>query len=174
MAETMTKKEMFELAKGAMLGTTVLTNEQVDAVVAMFDKQIEQLSKKREPKVNTEAIEFAASVADYMGGYGMPDGFEGFTNKMLAEAFEVSPQKMAAALRRLVKDGTVIRHEPETAKGVALFTLAPKEDVPAEVANFQALFITNERIEQSLATMENGEGLIPLPAKENIYYHKEI
>lgn len=136
MTETMTKKEMFELAKEAMLGTVTLDDEQVEAIVTMFDKQIEQLSKKREPKVNTEAIEFAASVATYMAEYEQPEDFEGFTNKMLAEAFEVSPQKMAAALRRLVNEDAVIRHEPETAKGVALFTLASNEDAPAEVPSF--------------------------------------
>lgn len=123
MSETMTRKEMFELAKKGLIGEVVLDEDSMEAILSMFDKQIAQLSKKREPKVNTEAVEFAASVATYMSEHEPSEDFEGFTNKMLAEALDVSPQKMAAALRRLVGEGAVERQEPETAKGTVLFHL---------------------------------------------------
>lgn len=120
MSETKaTRKELFELAKIAVEGDVTLTDEQVEALVGMFDKYIAQLSKPRKKKENYEAIEFAAGVATWMSEH------EGaFTNKELAAAFEVSPQKMSAALRRLVEEGTVVRVEGERKSDPATFELA--------------------------------------------------
>ena len=88
-------------------------------IVELCEKQIAQLSKPRKPRENTEAIEFAAAVADVMAEFGEP-----VTNKMLAERCECSPQKMAAALRRLVNEGAVIRTDGEKSKDPAVFVLA--------------------------------------------------
>ena len=111
MTEKMTRKEMFEL-----IAATMADNAEV---VAMCEKYIEQLSKPRKKKENYEAIEFAAGVATWLSEH------EGtFTNKELAAAFEVSSQKMSAALKRLVAEGTVNRIEPEKASGTATFELA--------------------------------------------------
>lgn len=111
-----TRKELFE--------RIIETMENDAEVVEMCNKYIAQLSKKREPKVNTAAIEFAAGVVTYMSDYGMPEGFDGFTNKELAEHFEVSSQKMSAALRRLVEEGAVKRIEGEKKSAPAKFVLA--------------------------------------------------
>ena len=120
MAETKaTRKELFELAKTAVEGDVTLTDEQVEALVEMFDKYIAQLSKPRKKTENKEAAEFRASVATFL------DEHEGaFTNAEMAEAFGVSAQKMSAALRRLVADDVVIRIEGEGKNAKPTFTIA--------------------------------------------------
>lgn len=112
MSETKaTRKELFERIANTMMDDA--------EVVEMCEKYIAALSKPRKKKENTAAIEFAASVATYMSEHEAP-----FTNKDLAAAFEVSPQKMSAALRRLVEEGTVVRNDAEKAKDPTTFTLA--------------------------------------------------
>lgn len=106
-----TQKELFERIKEVMA-------DDVE-VVALAEKNIERLSKPRKPKVNVEALEFAAGVATHLADIDGP-----ITNKALAAEMEVSPQKMAAALKRLVEAGTVIRMEGETAKEPVTFALA--------------------------------------------------
>lgn len=112
MSETKaTRKELFERIANYMMDDA--------EVVAMCEKYIAALSKPRKKKENYEAIEFAAGVATWMSEH------EGaFTNKELAAAFEVSPQKMSAALRRLVEEGTVVRVEGERKSDPATFELA--------------------------------------------------
>lgn len=88
-------------------------------IVELCEKQIASLSKPRKPRENTEAIEFANAVATEMANMEGP-----VTNKQLAEICECSPQKMSAALRRLVAEGAVIRTEGEKTKDPATFVLA--------------------------------------------------
>lgn len=112
MAETkVTRKDLFERVKTAMA-------DDVE-VVEMCEKYIEQLSKPRKPKVNQEAIDFANAVATHLAEVDGPK-----TNKELAAEMEVSPQKMAAALKRLVEADTVIRVDGEAAKDPATFVIA--------------------------------------------------
>lgn len=125
MTEKMTQKEMFR-------HIMEIVSEEEHEVIEFCKARIEQLEKPRAKKENTEAIEFAAGVATYMADYGEPDGFEGFTNKELAEHFEVSSQKMSAALRRLVNEGAVVRIEGKPVR----FKLAENVEVEAEVESF--------------------------------------
>lgn len=109
MAETKkTQKEMFAYIAEAMAH---------DAEVVEFcEKKVAQLSKPRKHKVNTEAAEFAAGVATYMADAEGP-----LTNKEIATGLDVKTQKSAAALKRLVSEGVVIRND-ETKPST--FTLA--------------------------------------------------
>ena len=111
MAEKMTQKEMFALIAEAMADNA--------EVVEFCNHKIELLEKPRKAKVNTEAVEFAAGVAT-----ALAEADEPMTNKDLAAQFEVSSQKMAAALRRLVNEGAVERIEGEGTKNPATFKLA--------------------------------------------------
>ena len=112
MAETkVTRKELFERIIDAMSDDR--------EVVEMCEKYIAQLTKPRKKTENKEAAEFRAAVATWLAEH------EGaYTNSELAEAMEVSAQKMSAALRVLVNDGAVIRIEPENKKDKPVFTLA--------------------------------------------------
>lgn len=112
MAEVkVTHKDLFERIKEVMAHDA--------EVVEMAEKYIERLSKPRKPKVNQAALDFAAAVATHLSEVEGP-----ITNKALAAEMEVSPQKMAAALKRLVESDTVIRIEGETTKDPATFVLA--------------------------------------------------
>lgn len=90
-------------------------------VVAFCEKKIEQIEKNaarpRKPKVNQEVIDFRAAVYDALTGRTEPA-----TNKELAAEFGVSAQKMSAALRFLVKEGRIERHEGEHKSDPATFT----------------------------------------------------
>ena len=111
MAEKMTQKEMFAHIAEALAG---------DAQVVEFcEKKIAQLSKPRKPRVNSEAIAFAEDVYATLKEAEVPA-----TNMELAQSFEVSSQKMAAALRRLVEEGKVIRQEGEKAKDKPVYLCA--------------------------------------------------
>ena len=111
MAETKaTRKELFELAKTAVEGDVTLTDEQVEALVEMFDKYIAQLAKPRKKTENKEAAEFRASVATWLSEH------EG--------AYTNAAQKMSSALRYLVAQDAVIRIEGEGKNAKATFTLA--------------------------------------------------
>lgn len=120
MAETKaTRKELFELAKTAVEGGITLTDEQVEALVEMFDKYIAQLTKPRKKTTNPETEAFRASVATWLSEH------EGaYTNAELTEAMGVSAQKMSAALRYLVAQDAVIRIEGEGKNAKATFTIA--------------------------------------------------
>ena len=112
MAETkVTRKVLFERVKEVMA-------DDVE-VVEMCEKYIEQLSKPRKTRVNQEAIDFANAVATHLAEAEGPK-----LNKELAAEMEVSPQKMAAALKRLVEQETVIRIDGEKAKDAPTFVLA--------------------------------------------------
>lgn len=112
MAETkVTRKELFERIIDMMADD--------HEVVEMCEKYIAQLTKPRKKTENKEAAEFRAAVATWLAEH------EGaYTNAELAEAMEVSAQKMSAALRILVNDDAVIRVEPESKKDKPVFTLA--------------------------------------------------
>lgn len=119
MTEKVTRKELFELAKTAIEDDIALTDEQVEALVEMFDKYIEQLSKPRKKTENKKAAEFRASVVTWL------EEHEGaYTLTEIAEAMEVSWQRVSSALRILVADGVVTRIEPEDKKGKASFIIA--------------------------------------------------
>ena len=111
MAEKITRKDLF-----ARIAETMNDDPQV---VEMCEKYIAQLSKPRVHKTKPEVIEFRAAVADYLANAEGP-----LTNKELAGAFEVSAQKMAAALRWLVGNGNVIRTEGEGKSDPATFVIA--------------------------------------------------
>ena len=111
MAEKITRKELFVRIAETM-------NDDPE-VVAMCEKYIEQLSKKRVSKPKPEVVEFRAAVADYLNEHEGPH-----TNKELAGELEVSAQKMAATLRYLVGEGIVIRTEGEHKNDPATFVIA--------------------------------------------------
>lgn len=94
-----TRKELFVRIKEAM------TNDP--EVVAMCDKYIEQLSRKRETKAQKAAAEFAETVKGYMMTANEP-----LTNRELAEYFKVSGQKITGALRKLMTLGEIKRIDP--------------------------------------------------------------
>lgn len=111
MAEKITRKDLFARIAEVM--------HDDPEVVEMCHKYIEQLSKPRVHKIKPEVVEFRAAVATYLAEAEGP-----LTNKELAAALEVSPQKMAAALRYLVGEGAVIRTEGETKREPAVFVIA--------------------------------------------------
>lgn len=115
-----TQKELFELAKKVIVNEAYsLSTEDQAAIVALFDKYINRTSSK-----SAAAGIFDSTVYKYL----RDNAQEPISNKALAQALEVSSQKMSAALRRMVSAGRVIRIEPATAKGVPLFTVAAFED----------------------------------------------
>lgn len=71
-------------------------------VVAFCEHKLEQLSRPRPRKVNAEAVEFAAEVWDFVRELGE------INNQVVREHFNVSSQKSAAALRRLVQEGKLV------------------------------------------------------------------
>lgn len=92
-------------------------------VVEMCEKYIDRLSRPRKKTENKEAVEFRAAVATYMSEHE-----DVFTNAELAEAFDVSSQKMSSALRVLVEEGVVARTEGKASKDKATFTFIPCAD----------------------------------------------
>lgn len=106
-----TRKVLFERVKEVMADDL--------EVVDMCEKYIAQLSAPRKTKVNQEAIDFANAVATHLAEAEGPK-----LNKELATEMAVSPQKMAAALKRLVEQETVIRIDGEKAKDAPTFVLA--------------------------------------------------
>lgn len=119
MSETskMTRKDLFAKAK-------VLVPEDEVEIQEMFDKYIEQLSKPRKPKVNEEALAFAEVVYDRLASMDAA-----VTNKEISESLggkemNASPQRVAAALRKLVESGRVVRTEGEKKSDRATFVVA--------------------------------------------------
>ena len=112
MAEKTTQKEMYERIAEFM-------NDDPE-VVEFCERKIKQIiTRKRKPKENKEAEEFRTKVTAWLSEH------EGaYTNAELKDALEVSPQKMAAALRRLVADEAVIRIEPTEKGAKPSFALA--------------------------------------------------
>lgn len=90
-------------------------------IVAFCEKKIEQIEKNaarpRKPKVNQEVVDFREDVFNALANHAEP-----MTNKELAAEFGVSAQKMSAALRFLVKEDRVERHEGEKKSDPATFT----------------------------------------------------
>lgn len=111
MAEKITRKDLFTRIAEIM--------KDDHEVVEMCEKYIAQLSKPRVHKTKPEVVEFRAAVATYLANAEEPK-----TNKELATELEVSPQKMAAALRWLVQNGNVIRTEGEKKSDPATFVIA--------------------------------------------------
>ncbi len=118
--EKMTRKEMFaHIAE-------VMGNEP--EVVEFCEKQIESLNRPRKLRENTAAVEFAERV------YTMLEGFGGaITNKDMTDLMnedraedepEITPQKVAAAFKRLVKAGDVLRVEGEKPSIPTTFVVA--------------------------------------------------
>lgn len=108
MAENkVTRKDLFNWIL-AVLDEGVYDEEDAlmaDAAKTMCYKYIETLSRKPKPRVNKEAIEFAAAVRATLEA-GEPGRV--WMAKDVAEAMEVSSHKAAAALRRLTGDGVVV------------------------------------------------------------------
>ncbi len=92
-------------------------------IVAFCEKKIEQIERNaarpRKPKVNQEVIDFRENVFNALANTGEP-----ITNKEMAAEFGCSAQKMSAALRFLVKEGRVVRHEGEKKSDPATFEIA--------------------------------------------------
>ena len=92
-------------------------------IVSFCAKKIEQIEKAaarpRKKQVNQEVIDFRENVFNTLATKADP-----VTNKDLAAEFGVSAQKMSAALRMLVKEGRVLRIEPEKKSGAASFAVA--------------------------------------------------
>lgn len=91
-----------------------------EEVVAFCQKKIEQIEKAaarpRKSKVNLEVEQFRTDVLNALWEKDEP-----VTNKAMAEQFGVTAQKMSAALRVLVKDDKVVRHEGEKKSAPATF-----------------------------------------------------
>ena len=92
-------------------------------IVEFCEKKIAQIERNaarpRKTKVNQEVVDFRENVFNKLAEIGEP-----VTNKDMAAEFGVSAQKMSAALRFLVKDGRVIRHEGEKKSAPATFIVA--------------------------------------------------
>lgn len=92
-----------------------------EEIVEFCAKKIAQIEKNaarpRKPKINQEVIDFREDVFNALANHAEP-----MTNKELAAEFGVSAQKMSAALRFLVKEGRVDRHEGEKKSDPATFT----------------------------------------------------
>ncbi len=92
-------------------------------IVAFCEKKIAQIEKNaarpRKTKVNEEVVAFRESVYESLAGKTEP-----VTNKEMAAEFGCSAQKMSAALRYLVKEERVVRHEGEKKSDPATFEIA--------------------------------------------------
>lgn len=106
-----TRKDLF-----ARIAETMADDAEV---VAMCEKYIEQLSKPRERKVKPEVEMFREAVLAMLQEATGP-----MTNKEVAEAMQVSPQKASAALRFLVERGLVVRTDGEKRSDPATFVAA--------------------------------------------------
>ena len=101
-------------------------------VVALCEKKIAQIEKNasrpRKARVNQEVVNFRNDVYEYLVKVDEPK-----TNKELAAEFVVSAQKMSAALRYLVSENRVERHEGEKKSSPATFTaVGDAEDAESE------------------------------------------
>ncbi len=115
MAEVkVTRKDLFTWMRDVL--NEISCNDEEDEAkrgqaIAMCEKYVEQLSKARKPTVNKEAEKTADEVAELIAAGG-PD--KAWTAKDIAAAAgEISVQKAAAALRKLVQRGTVTMLEKE-------------------------------------------------------------
>lgn len=106
-----TRKDLF-----ARIAETMADDAEV---VAMCEKYIEQLSKPRERKVKPEVEMFREAVLAMLQEATGP-----MTNKEVAEAMQVSPQKASAALRFLVERNLVVRIDGEKKSDPATFVAA--------------------------------------------------
>jgi predicted Rossmann fold nucleotide-binding protein DprA/Smf involved in DNA uptake len=92
-------------------------------IVEFCEKKIAQIERNaarpRKTKVNAEVVEFRENVVNALATKDAP-----VTNKEMAAEFGVSAQKMSAALRFLVAEGRVIRHEGEKKSDPATFKIA--------------------------------------------------
>ena len=119
MSETskMTRKDLFMKAK-------VLVPEDEVEIQEMFDKYIDQLSKPRKKKVNEEAAAFAEVVYDRLASMGAAVTSSEISESLGGKEKNASVQRVAAALRKLVTEGRVVRHEGEKKADKATFTIA--------------------------------------------------
>lgn len=85
-------------------------------VCEVLKHMLEQKSKVREHKVKPEVEMFREQVLALLKGAEAP-----MTNKMVAEALGVSPQKASAALRFLKENGLIVRQEGEKKSDPATF-----------------------------------------------------
>ena len=113
---TATRKDLF-----ARIAATMSDDAEV---VAMCEKYIAQLSRKRLAKVKPEIEDFRNTVRAILERQEGP-----VTNKEMCELFreeggEVSAQKMAAALRWLVQNNYAVCYEPEKKSGVKSYVAA--------------------------------------------------
>lgn len=92
-------------------------------IVAFCEKKIEQIEKNaarpRKTRVNQEVVDFRENVYTALANHTEP-----VTNKDMAAEFGCSAQKMSAALRFLVKEERVVRHEGEKKSDPATFEIA--------------------------------------------------
>lgn len=126
MAEKTTQKELF-----ARIAETMSEDAEV---VALCEKYIEQLSRPRKKRENTEAIEFRAAVATAMEDAGIP-----MTLKEIADVMGVSYQKVRPALTALQDAGVVHVQEKTSAKEKDHFYLDSAE-VAADVEDDSEVF----------------------------------
>lgn len=112
MAEKMTQKQALSVA------IEVLEGQGYVEVTEVLVKMLEQKSKPRERKANPEVEQFREAVLDMLRGAEGP-----MTNKEVAEAMQVSPQKASAALRFLVQGQYVTRIEGEKKSDPATFVI---------------------------------------------------
>lgn len=112
MAEKMTQKQALSVA------IEVLEGQGYVEVTEILAKMLEQKSKPRERKANPEVEQFREAVLDMLRGAEGP-----MTNKEVAEAMQVSPQKASAALRFLVQGQYVTRIEGEKKSDPATFVI---------------------------------------------------
>ena len=103
MAEKTTQKELF-----ARIAEVMSDDAEV---VAMCEKYIDQLSRPRKKRENTEVAEFRAAVATAMEDAGIP-----VTLQELAEIMGASYQKVRPALTALQEAGVVHVQEKTSAK----------------------------------------------------------
>ena len=115
---TMTETKTTQKDLYARIATEMAYDEEIVEFCAKKIAQIEKnAARPRKPKINQEVIDFREDVFNALANHAEP-----MTNKELAAEFGVSAQKMSAALRFLVKEGRVDRHEGEKKSDPATFT----------------------------------------------------
>lgn len=116
-----TRKEMF----AAMANHFEDMGEGYEEYVEFCTKNVAALTKAaerpRKPSKSAEASrKFAEDVLDWM----TETGADSYVNADVANGFEVSPQKAAAALKRLTLAGSLVKTPGEHAKDPAVYTIA--------------------------------------------------
>ena len=112
----MAEKKMTQV-KALEIAVAEMANDEAREILAgMIEKR---KNVKRKPRINKEAEAFRAELLGFLETAEGP-----VTNKVLAEAFDVKPQKVSNNIAVLEKAGAVKRIRSEKPSGKDTFVLA--------------------------------------------------